>query len=70
MTLDSLTENQLKQIVKTAILEIFQEQRDTIFDLLAETLEDLAMVRAIEEGKETEPVSRDEIFKLLDGHED
>ncbi len=65
MTLDSLTENQLKQIVKTAILEIFQEQRDTIFDLLAETLEDLAMVRAIEEGKETEPVSRDEIFKLL-----
>ncbi len=68
--MDSLTENQLKQIVKTAILERFQEQRDTIFNLLAETLEDIAMVRAIEEGKETEPVSRDEIFKLLDGHED
>lgn len=44
----SLTQTQLKDLMKVAILEIFQERRDLFQDLIAEALEDLAMIKAIE----------------------
>jgi Asp-tRNA(Asn)/Glu-tRNA(Gln) amidotransferase C subunit len=66
----NLTESQLKQVIKLAILEIFQEQRETISEIFTEALEDMAMSQAIEEGKETEPVSRDRIFQILKDNED
>ena len=62
----SLTETQLKDLLKVAILEIFQERRDLFQDLITEAFEDLAMIKAIDEGRDSEPVSRDEIFALLD----
>jgi hypothetical protein len=62
----SLTETQLKDLMKVAILEIFQERRDLFQDLIAEALEDLAMIKAIDEGKDSELVSREEIFAILE----
>jgi hypothetical protein len=62
----SLNETQLKDLMKTAILEIFQERRDLFQELIAEALEDIAMIKAIDEGKESEPVSRETIFGILE----
>jgi len=62
----SLTQTQLKDLMKVAILEIFQERRDLFQDLIAEALEDLAMIKAIDEGKDSELVSREEIFAILE----
>jgi len=62
----SLTETQLKDLMKVAILEIFQERQDLFQDLIAEALEDLAMIKAIDEGKDSELVSREEIFAILE----
>lgn len=62
----SLSEIQLKDLMKTAILEIFQERRDLFQDLIAEALENIAMVKAIDEGKDSETVSRDAIFAILE----
>ena len=36
-------------------------------DLLAEVLEDSAMVRVIEAGKQTETVSREEVLGIWEG---
>ncbi len=62
----SLSETQLKSLMKAAILEIFQERRDLFQDLVTEALEDIALVKAIDEGKDSEPVSRDAIFAILE----
>jgi len=58
----------IKELFKQAIIEAMEEKRDVVHDLLVEAMEDLAMIHAIQEGEETEPVSRDEVFKILEGN--
>ncbi|MEM1308298.1 MAG: hypothetical protein AAGF98_02155 [Cyanobacteria bacterium P01_H01_bin.153] len=66
MTQLSLSEEQLKDVMKSAILEIFQERRDLLQDLIVEALEDIAMIKAIDAGKDSEPVSRETIMAILE----
>ncbi len=65
MTENTLNSSQLKELIKAAIVEILQEQKEVFTDLIAEVMEDIALVKAIEEGESTEPVSRETIFKIL-----
>ena len=62
----SLNETQLKDLMKTAILEIFQERRDLFQDLITEALEDMALLKAIDEGKDSQVVSRETVFAILE----
>ena len=62
----SLNEIQIKSLMKAAILEIFQERRDLFQNLIAEALEDIALVKAIDEGKDSPIVDRDTIFSILE----
>lgn len=66
MTEISLDANKLKELLKIALIEVFQEHKEVFSDLVAEVLEDIALEKAIKEGENTEPVSRDAIFNLLD----
>ncbi|WP_293347790.1 MULTISPECIES: hypothetical protein [unclassified Microcoleus] len=61
----TIDEIKLKQLLKSAIVELLQERKEIVYDLLAEILEDIALEKAIQEGENTEPVSREEIFKIL-----
>jgi hypothetical protein len=63
ITLDS---DQLKELLKTAIVELIRDNRQEVSEFLTEILEDISMERAIEEGKDTDVVSREEIFSLLE----
>ena len=63
----TLNKNELKQLLKEAIFEILQEERQIFSELFADALEDMALAKAIAEGKDTESVSREAIFKILDG---
>jgi hypothetical protein len=63
----SVDEGKLKDLLKTAIIEVLEERKDLMRDLLEEALEDIVLVRAIEAGEQTETVSRDEVFKVLEG---
>ena len=62
----SLSETQLKSLMKAAILEIFQERRDLFQELIADAFEDIALVKAIDEGKNSLPVDRSVIFAILE----
>ncbi|WP_239112245.1 hypothetical protein [Halomicronema sp. CCY15110] len=62
----SLNETQLKDLMKTAILEIFEERRDLLQDLIAEALEAIALIKAMDEGKDAEAVSREAILAILE----
>ncbi|MBN1932277.1 MAG: hypothetical protein JW786_11780 [Desulfobacterales bacterium] len=57
----------LKELFKQAIIEAIEEKKDLVHDLLVEAMEDLSMIHAIQEGKETEPVSREKVFNILEG---
>ncbi|MCC5609914.1 hypothetical protein LC612_24855 [Nostoc sp. CHAB 5834] len=62
----NLDEIKLKELLKTVIVEVLQEQKEVLYDLFAEIMEDIALERAIKEGENTETVSREAIFKILD----
>ena len=65
MAQTTLDEKQLKDLFKQAILELFQERKDLLYDVFAEALEDLAITNAIKEGEVSETVSRSEVFDIL-----
>jgi hypothetical protein len=60
-----IDEAKLKEALKSAIVEILEERKDLVRDLLEESLEDIALALAIEEGEQSELVSRNEVFNAL-----
>jgi arginine deiminase len=60
-----INHDQLKELLKAALVEVLEERRDLIHDIIEEALEEVALARAIEEGEDTSTVSRDEVFRLL-----
>jgi hypothetical protein len=64
--MSSVDQQNLKQIVKEAIQEVLVENRELVKDLLVEVAEDIALLQRIEEGRETELVSRDQVMDLLE----
>ena len=56
---------ELRTILKELLIELLQERDESISLLFQEVIEDLALIRAIEEGLTTETVSRDTIFSIL-----
>jgi Asp-tRNA(Asn)/Glu-tRNA(Gln) amidotransferase C subunit len=66
MTQMMIDNERLKDVLKEAMLELLQERKDIFQDAFAEVLEDFALARAIDEGLQTEQVSRDEVFAALE----
>ncbi|MBL7183821.1 MAG: hypothetical protein ISS50_05160 [Anaerolineae bacterium] len=60
MNITTVDEARLKDVVKTALLEVFEERRDWLSDLLSEALLDIGLGYAIQEGEQTPTVSREE----------
>ena len=61
-------EERLKEVVKSAIVEVLEERKDLVREVIEEPLEDAALARAIEEGDRTVMVNREEILRTLDGN--
>ncbi|HAI70077.1 MAG TPA: hypothetical protein DCM38_11670 [Gammaproteobacteria bacterium] len=59
-------EEQLKAVFKAAFIEVIEEKKDFFRELVEEAIEEMAMVRAIEEGRQTETISREDVFKLFE----
>ena len=63
----SINQDQLKDLIKAALAEALEEQRDLLHEVVEEALEDLTLARAIEEGESTDLIGREEVLKLLEG---
>ena len=61
----SMSQEQLKNIVKAALTEVLEERQDLLHEAVAAALEDIALSRAIKEGEKTSLITRDEVFKSL-----
>jgi hypothetical protein len=62
----TLNPDQLKDILKSAIVELIRDNRSEVSEFLAEIIEDVAMEQAIADGEPTKQVSRESIFQLLE----
>ena len=61
----SLSNTQLKQLIKSALIEVLTERQDIFVSIFREVFEDHALGEAIKEGIKTDPVSREEVFEAL-----
>jgi len=62
----STDDEKLKELVKAAVIDVLEERRDFVKDILVEAIEDMALDKAITQGLTSDPISRDEIFELLE----
>jgi len=63
-----LEDERLKELFKTALLEVLEERKDLLRDALEESLEDIALTRAIGAGLRTGEADRGEVVSRLEGH--
>jgi hypothetical protein len=61
-----IDENRLKELMKQAFVEVLEDRRETIYEILSDVIEDMALGHVIEEGQATETVSKDVIFDVLE----
>jgi ribosomal protein L12E/L44/L45/RPP1/RPP2 len=59
-------ESRLKNVLKTALIEVLEERRTLFSELFTEALEEVALVHAIKEGEATKASSKAEIYKILE----
>jgi hypothetical protein len=57
---------QLKPLLKEVLHELLLQERDWLATLVYEVMEEVALARAIAEGKDSENVGRNEIFELFE----
>ena len=61
-----IDEKDLKDLVKAAVAEALEEQRALVKEIVEEAIEEIALARAIDEGLETKPATREELFHILE----
>ena len=66
MSTGLIDETKLKDALKSAIVEILEERKDLVREVLEEALEDIALAHAIEEGDQSGLVPREEVFGALE----
>ena len=62
-------DDKLKQLLKEALIEAIEEKRNLFYELIVDAVEDIATVHAIQEGENTETISKQEIFNILENQE-
>lgn len=65
MATATIEEGKLKDLIKTALIEVLETRGDLVREIVEEAMEDVAFSRAIEQGIESEKISRDEVFAIL-----
>jgi len=58
-------ERRLKVLLKDAVTEVLEERQDILRAALQASLEDMAMLKAIQDGEKSPLVSRKKIFQRL-----
>lgn len=59
-------ETQLKELFRQAMVEVLQERKDLLYELVEDILEDMALLRAIKEGESTDTMSKADVLRVLE----
>lgn len=58
-------EREFKEKFRQTFIEMLETERETLYPLFTEIMEDLALVKAMEEGENTREVKEENIIGLL-----
>ena len=61
----ALEERRIKGLLKEAVVEVLQERHDLLREALLESLEDLALLKAIQDGEKSRLTSRKKVMQRL-----
>ena len=61
----ALEQRRLKSLLKNAVVEVLEERHDLLREALQESLEDLALLRAIQDGQKSKLTTRRKILQRL-----
>ena len=67
MATATIDEGKLKELIKTALVEVLESRQDLVREIVEDAMEDFAFSRAIEQGLESEQIPREEVFAILEG---
>ena len=62
----TIDDNQLKALLKQALIELFQEKNGLFYEALAEVVEELGLLKAIQEGQGGATIDRAGVFEALE----
>jgi hypothetical protein len=65
MTILSMEDKRTKDLIKQALLELFEERRDLFYALFEEVFEDVGLANAMREGENSAVISEQEVMKAL-----
>lgn len=60
------TQSEMKELLKAALVEVIQEKREFFSDIFQEALEEIGLVKAIQEGRKNNFVDGNKILSLLE----
>ena len=60
------SDERLKEVFKSAIVEVLQERHELVREILDEIIEDIAFSKAMAEGEQSPRVSRESVFEVLE----
>ena len=63
----TVSEKQVKELLKEVLIELMEEKRDLFFEVMLEAIEEIGLVNAIREGRQDEFVSEDQVLAILRG---
>ena len=62
----TIKEEEMKSMLEEIVFKLFQEKRELFHNIVEEVLEDMALSKAIEEGRRNEFVSQEHIVEILE----
>ena len=63
----TIDEIQTKELLRQVVLELLQEKRSELYELILEAMEEIGLANAIREGRQDDFVSEEEIRAILAG---
>ncbi|SDN39708.1 hypothetical protein SAMN04488516_1025 [Desulfonauticus submarinus] len=60
-----IKEDEIKSMLEDIIFKLFQEKKEIFRDIVEEIMEDIALCKAIEDGRKNEFVSQEKIMEIL-----
>ena len=60
-----IKEDEIKSMLEDIIFKLFQEKKEIFRDIVEEVIEDIALCKAIEDGRKNEFVSQEKIMEIL-----
>jgi hypothetical protein len=62
----ALEERRIKLLLKDPVVEVLEERHDLLRDALQESSEEMAMLRAIQDGEKSRLTTQNKIFRHLE----